>query len=294
MTRARAPRVLVLYKRSTYERYGGPANQRVANLVARRDVTVARMLEAHESHHATISLTKAALTKLGAKGRFAHRYQPKHGDEWDLVVTLGGDGTLLLSSHLVGRNVPMVAINSSPETSVGFFCAGPGHDVEKILASALAGKLRSTKLTRMKVEIDGRVVHRRILNDVLFSHSCPAAATRYILAFRGVEEEQLSSGIWVGPAAGSTAAQRSAGGKILPAGSRKLQFVVREPYSGVGPASRLTLGLVAPGQALLIRSKIREGMLYMDGHDRTHAVDIGSEVRLSESDEPLTLLGLRR
>ncbi len=294
MTKPHAPRVLVLYKRSTYDRYGGAANVRVAELVARRDVTVARILEAHEAHNATIALTRAALVKLGAKGRFAHRYVPRAGESWDLVVTLGGDGTLLLTSHLVGRDVPMVAVNSSPETSVGFFCAGSGRDVGSILDAALRGKLKATKLTRMQVEVDGRLIHRRILNDVLFSHSCPAAATRYVLSHRGREEEQLSSGLWVGPAAGSTAAQHSAGGKVLPAGSRKIQFVVREPYHGLGPRIRLVTGLVSPGSVLSIRSKIREGMLYMDGHDRTEPVDIGSEVRLSESPEPLTLLGLRR
>lgn len=212
----------------------------------------------------------------------------------DLVVTLGGDGTLLWTSHLVGPETPMVAINSAPVTSVGYFCAGTGADVASILQQALAGQLRRTRLNRMQVEIDKKVVSKRILNDVLFCHECPAAASRYVLRHGRRSEEQLSSGLWVGPAAGSTAAQRSAGGRVLAPGSRKIQYVVREPYHGLGEPTRLARGLVSPNEALVVKSKIREGMLYMDGHNKTVSVDIGQEVRLTSSNEPLFLLGLRR
>jgi len=288
------PRVLVVYKRTTYERYGGARNLRVKKLLAKRDPSVRHLLESHEAHRATLVRTRQALTRIGARSTFLHRYRPRDGERWDLVVTLGGDGTLLTTSHLVGAGVPLVAINSAPLTSVGFFCAGASDEVESILTQALEGSLRATKLSRMQLAVDGRIFHRRVLNDVLFCHAVPAAATRYVIAHRGIEEEQLSSGIWVGPAAGSTAAQHSAGGRVLPSGSKKIQYVVREPYHGLGPTYRLVKGLVGEHESLLIRSKIREGMLYVDGHDLARKVDIGSEIVLSRSDEPLTLLGLRR
>lgn len=292
--RPEPPRVLVVYKRTNYERFGGARNQRVAKLIARDDPTVRHLLEAHETHLATLTRTKEALRHLGARGTFLHRYKPRDGERWDLVVTLGGDGTLLTASHRVGPGIPVVAINSSPLTSVGYFCAGAGDEVESVLKQALDGSLRATRLTRMQLAIDGRIFHRRVLNDVLFCHAVPAAATRYVLTFRGKSEEQLSSGIWVGPAAGSTAAQHSAGGRILPIASKKLQFVVREPYAGIGPHAKMVKGLVGEQETLSIRSKIREGMLFVDGHDLARKVDIGTEIVLSRSDEPLTLLGLRR
>src|SRR5690606_23825873 len=124
---------------------------------------------------------------------------------------------------------------------------------------------RATKLARMEVALDGELVSTRILNDILFCHSCPAATTRYIIALGDVREEQLSSGIWVGPAAGSTAAQRSAGGRVLAPGSQKIQYIVREPYHGMGEGYQLTKGVIGPGEALHLRGKIREGRIYMDG-----------------------------
>ncbi|NOY89855.1 MAG: NAD(+) kinase [Deltaproteobacteria bacterium] len=285
-----APRVLVIYKKTAFQRTGRRA--RVQRLLADSDPSVARMMDAHTQHLETLGLAKQALADLGAKATFRHRHQ-QTDRRWDLVVTLGGDGTLLWASHMVGRGTPMVAINSAPEHSVGYFCAGERKNVHETLEQALAGSLRESSLTRMRVRVDDVTVSTRVLNDVLFCHSCPAATSRYILRSGGREEEQTSSGVWIGPAAGSTAAQHSAGGRVLALGSTRLQYVVREPYCGPGARLALTRGLVRPGARLELRSKMREGMLFVDGAHRTHGVDIGAVLRLDRSDEPLTLLGIR-
>lgn len=104
----------------------------------------------------------------------------------------------------------------------------------------------------------------------------------------------MSSGVWVGPAAGSTAAIRSAGGKVLPTGSQKIQFVIREPYRGVDNKYRLVKGMVSPGEDLKITSRMTMGRIFLDGTQKVHAVGIGDRIRMTLSDEPLTLLGLKR
>jgi len=95
----------------------------------------------------------------------------------------------------------------------------------------------------------------------------------------------------VGPAAGSTAAQRSAGGKVLPLDSSQMQFVVREPYMPNGTRYALTKGLLAPDEELQITSKIHGGRLYVDGPHLKRKVDLGSIILLKRSPEPLTVLG---
>ena len=137
--RKHPPRVLVVYKKTTFERYGGTGNQRIAKLLANHDPTVKLLIESHEAHLETLAETRAALKRMGATSSFVHR-----------VVTLGGDGTLLFTSHRIGKDIPTVAINSAPMSSVGFFCAGSGSEVESVVTRALAGELRATKLTRMK------------------------------------------------------------------------------------------------------------------------------------------------
>ena len=146
----------------------------------------------------------------------------------------------------------------------------------------------------MEVQLDERVVHRRVLNDALFCHKSPAATTRYIIVANGIEEPQKSSGIWIGPSAGSTAAQRSAGGKVMPPGSRKLQFVVREPYHPPEGAYRARKGMIAAGDELVIFSKIREGSIYLDGPHVRHEITFGTKVVFRRSAEPLSLLAFPR
>src|SRR5205814_3511997 len=105
-----------------------------------------------------------------------------------------------------------------------FFCAARKGTIHTTLHAALAGKLRRVSLARMRVDLNGVCIHRRVLNEALFCHASPAATSRYILRVTSPdgtseEEEQKSSGMWIGPAAGSTAAQRSAGGRVLPLAS---------------------------------------------------------------------------
>lgn len=290
----RAPRVLVIYKKTAWQQHQRRLHgrARVQKLVEARDPSVDRLIEAHEDHLQTLTAARSVLKRLGARATFRHRGHSDQVEGSDLVVTLGGDGTLLWASHLVGSDVPMLAINSAPRNSVGYFCAGTKDDLEPVLATALAGDLRPTSLARMQVDLDGVTLSKRVLNDALFCHVCPAVTSRYLLELGGIVEEQKSSGIWVGPAAGSTAAQRSAGGDVLPLRSRQIQFVVREPYVPSGESYRLTKGLVDPGESLQIRSKMRSGRVFLDGEHRMHEIEIGSHLRLRLSDDPITILGL--
>lgn len=289
------PRVLVVYKKSTYQRYVGRAQERLKELIDHSDVSVEGLLHEHEIHQETLRQAKAALRSLGARAVLRYRPEPLPDEgAWDLIVTLGGDGTLLWASHLADSSTPMLAINSAPDTSVGYFCAGDAHDVDEVLAAALDGSLKSSRLARMRVDVGDNVISTRVLNDALYCHESPAATSRYILEYAGDQERQMSSGVWIGPAAGSTAAIRSAGGKVLPTGSQRIQFVIREPYRGVDNKYRLIKGMVPPGEDLRITSRMTKGRIFLDGTQKVYSIGIGDRIRMTLSDEPLTLLGLDR
>lgn len=289
------PRVLVVYKKSTYQRYVGRAQERLKELIEHSDVSVEGLLHEHEIHQETLRRAKAALRSLGARAVLRYRPEPLPEEgAWDLIVTLGGDGTLLWASHLADSSTPMLAINSAPDTSVGYFCAADGHNVDEVLAAALEGSLKSSRLARMRVDVGDTVISTRVLNDALYCHESPAATSRYILEYAGDHERQMSSGVWVGPAAGSTAAIRSAGGKVLPPGSQKIQFVVREPYRGVDNKYRLVKGMVPPGEDIRIASRMTKGRIFLDGTQKVYSIGIGDRIRMTLSSEPLTLLGLGR
>ena len=274
---------------------------RAETLIEAGDPTVSRMLPSHRDHIGTVEEAHEAAHRLGIDSTFHDNPQhPPPVDAFSLIVTVGGDGTLLSSSHYVGPNRPLLGINSAPKHSVGFFCAAQKGSVYEALSDALAGKSTSVTLTRMTVEIDGRSVHKRVLNEVLFCHDSPAATSRYILRLldhggRTIqEEEQKSSGLWIGPASGSTAAQRSAGGEILPLESHDIQYVVREPYTPLGEVTRLRAGRVKEGERIVLANKMRQAKLFVDGEHFVFDVALGECVTLHVSDEPLTVVGASR
>jgi len=208
-----------------------------------------------------------------------------------LVVTVGGDGTLLAASHHVA-DVPIIGVNSSPKTSVGFFCAVRPSNLKTFLRAALERQLPSVRLARMQVDVNGRCRSKRVLNEVLFCHAIPAAMSQYWLQIDGGREEQRSSGVWIGTAAGSTGAIRSAGGQVLPFASKKLQLVTREPCASTpSPAQRRVI--VDEGTRLRLVSKMDRASLFLDGPFQHVRIGLGDEIEFRTSDEPLTVLGLR-
>jgi NAD+ kinase len=297
---AKGARVVVLVKRSSYRTFVEEGEDaRVKRLIASSDPTVSRMRRSHEAHAATLLEVKAALAALGARPEFQEGPRTKIEGRYDLVVTVGGDGTLLAASHQIGPETPILGVNSAPESSVGFFCAARAGTVKDTLAAALSGRLRGIELARMRVDVNEKLLHNRVLNEALFCHASPAATSRYILRVTHAdgtfdEEEQKSSGLWIGPAAGSTAAQKSAGGRVLPLTSRRIQYVVREPYAAAGRELRHLTGLVDEDGRITLRSKMRQAKIFLDGHHNVFEAEIGDVITLRRSDETLTVLGLVR
>jgi NAD+ kinase len=285
------PRVLVIYKKSAYQIYVRERRHtRVRSLLRARDESVARMMRAHREHEQTLAATRRVLHALDVDVQFRYRSDIAFDKPVDLVVTVGGDGTLLWTSHRVGSHCPMLAINSAPEDSVGAFCSAQREDLADVIAQAVAGRLPATELTRIQVRVDDEVVASRVLNDVLFCHQSPAATTRYAIGVRGASVLHKSSGVWISTAAGSSAAMLSTGGAVQPIRSERLQFRVREPYA-FGGLPKLAAGYVGAKERLRIESHIRLGRLYLDGPRIVHHVQMGSRIELSRSPEPLTLLG---
>jgi NAD+ kinase len=305
MTSAWTPQVCVVLKRSSWRKWvEEEGDARIVELIEAGDETVRRMRPGHLDHIATIEEVRGVLAELGVNVFWSDRPHDFRTDalagRCDLVITVGGDGTLLGASHGIGPGIPLLGVNSSPDHSVGFFCAARKGHAKEAIAAALDGTLEATELSRMRVDLNGRSLIDRVLNEALFCHDSPAATSRYILRIEDgnrtaiAEEEHKSSGLWVGPAAGSTAAQRSAGGRVLPLSSSRLQYVVREPYRPGDELPRLTLGLIEEAQALSLKSRMRQARLFLDGEHLVHDVTIGDVITMRRSAEPLTVLGMKR
>ncbi len=287
------PRVVIVAKRTALERFKDEGEDpRVARLLRMGDPSVRRWKKAHDNHVHTLELVEETLRRLGATTWLVHGA----GGRFDskglaLVVSVGGDGTLLAASHNVS-GTPILGVNSSPDHSIGFFCAARRRNLKDLLSKALEGTLKSISLSRMQVRVNKRTVSSRVLNEALFCHTIPAATSRYIVRYGRQREEHRSSGLRVGTAAGSTAAIRSAGGKVLPLTSCQLQVVAREIYGASGDRPKLHRFVVSEGRQVVVQNKMQEACLFLDGPFKRVGVALGETMTFSASKQPLTVLGL--
>lgn len=288
-----ASKILVVHRRSAYTDIVSDSRQpRIKSLIHDGDPLIASYVAAHENHTASMAKVESALKERGLDYTWRHHIDDLNPDDFDLVVTVGGDGTVLHASHAIEKP-PVLAVNSAPTTSAGFFTCTDADGFGAVLDQVLAGEMKPVKLSRMEVRVNDKIVTDRALNDVLFCHACPASTTRYVLMFNDTNEHQISSGIWIGTSAGSTAALKAAGGRPMAPGSRQLQFVVREPFPyGGGNTRRLpgaVKGMIPAGRSLSIFSKTEVARLYVDGPHVVFSVDFGDKVTFALSDKAFSL-----
>jgi NAD+ kinase len=138
-------------------------------------------------------------------------------DGCDLVVVMGGDGTLLSAARAIaGRNIPLFAVNLG---SLGFLTAITREELLPELQRVLDGEHRiaQRKLLRIDVVRSGKKIARyEALNDVVVTK---AAIARMIDLEAYVDGMFVCSykadGLIVSTPTGSTAYSLSAGGPII-------------------------------------------------------------------------------
>ena len=206
-----------------------------------------------------------------------------------LIITIGGDGTLLETSHYVEDNI-LLGVNSNPNISVGSLCVADTANFKSVLEAYLSGALKPISVSRIQIELDNRVLPILALNDILIAHKNPAAMTRYQIEVGMAEAIHKNSGLWVSTACGSTGAMASTGGKVQKIEDHRLQWVCREPYFAKNPIPDLLTGFLAETQKIKITSYTTEGAIFIDGPHLEENFGEGQQLVLSVSDRKLNCL----
>ena len=281
-------RVLVAYKKSTLQlqalEYKEP---RFLKLLNQGHASVSRVRGAHDQHIKALETVENALAARSIDFVSCHRADLHEiNRDFDLVITVGGDGTFLDASHKL-RQVPVLGVNSAPGTSFGHFSLANQNNFGEIIDGIISGEIALSRLLRLKLSINGKVLPELVLNEVLVTHSNPAGTGSYIIRIGTREEDQRSSGIWIGTPAGSTGSIKSAGGQIMGITDDYYQYVVREPWERPAQHFMFLQGKLDRTQSMLFISQMRTGALHIDGQHIEYPFPLGDELTVEASNEDL-------
>ncbi|HSZ10185.1 MAG TPA: NAD(+)/NADH kinase, partial [Steroidobacteraceae bacterium] len=135
----------------------------------------------------------------------------------DLIVAIGGDGTLLYAARLVaGHSVPLLGVNRG---RLGFLTdVSPNcmlEDVDSVLAGRYSEDRRSLLAARLESR-DGKIVHALGLNDVVVNKWETGRTMDFETSINGrYVNSHGGDGIVIATATGSTAYALSCGGPIV-------------------------------------------------------------------------------
>src|SRR5260370_8782625 len=149
----------------------------------------------------------------GSKGQTRERV----ADASQLLLVLGGDGTMLAAASLAGpRGIPILLINMG---SLGFLTSFTVEELHPAVDDTLEGRYSLSERVMIRVELErlGKVIdHQQVLNEAVINKGALARMIELELAIDGdFVCRYRADGLIVASPTGSTAYSLSAGGPIV-------------------------------------------------------------------------------
>jgi len=247
----------------------------------------------HEEHYNSFNNIKKILDKYHVS--YQRIYMPYGAYEEyagrDLVISIGGDGTVLNAAHYIHDKTPLLTVKSEGN-SVGALCKIVASQFESTLIKLLDDKYSLESWTRVEGKFGSK--SDIALNEIVVARKDFKTAS-YSMIFNEQCEEQRSSKILISTGAGSSGWYVNAGNmnqKFHPT-SRELRFTVSE--SPVDRDYRMLHGHLYQGDTLEITSLMDfDGCILFDGGDdnnkRIYDFPIGKKLCVKISDKPLSVV----
>jgi NAD+ kinase len=164
-----------------------------------------------------------------ARGTFHEKVLEERvkGGEFDIVIALGGDGTVLRAGHLcAAAGIPILGINLG---RFGFLTETPRSDWREALAALVAGNYRVEQRLGLSAELHrgGKVLNSFfVVNDVVIARGQFVRPIRVEACVDGYTlTTYVADGVIAATPTGSTAYALAAGGPIMPPELRNILLI---------------------------------------------------------------------
>jgi len=199
---------------------------------------------------------------------------------YDLVVVLGGDGTLLSVARSLAPGVPILGVNLG---NLGFLTEINRGELYPAMVQVLNGRYRVEERSLFDVELQrngGSPVSFRVLNDAVITKSALARIIELTLKVDGhLIARFRSDGLIISTPTGSTAYNLSAGGPIV---NPLLPVVVLTPICPHALSMRAIVVPDAGPIAVTLETQREEVYLTLDGQEGT-SLGFHDTIRVSRS-----------
>ncbi|MCB1193225.1 MAG: NAD+ kinase [Leptospiraceae bacterium] len=199
-------KVLVVYKKTKYE----------IDLEKHKDINHYKQIckiqnncfeRVYHSHLRQLESRKI-IQEVFTSGTFIFREGLDLGNiqEYDLIVSLGGDNHFTYTAHFAAESLIM-GCNSDPQTSAGALLSFSMENLQETLKNNWSDtQIEKWSLISGEIEYpDGQKINTiSAVSEISIRNNIPDLTSRYIISYNGISEEQKSSGILLSTGAGST------------------------------------------------------------------------------------------
>ncbi len=238
--------------------------------------SVFKSLNKHNLGYDIDSQSFDLISKLDSYGEnFNFSKLEKLTNEYDFVISIGGDGTILRSANEIGElSIPIIGLNKG---RLGFLANSPVEIIDSIIKKIINSDYRISKRTIIQAEFEGKI--KNALNEISISRK---NTTSLITIDTKLNDQYLNTywadGLIISTPTGSTGYSLSCGGPIIMPDSKNLVLTPIAPHNlNARPL------VISENKHIEISINGRENEYFVSADSQIFSVNINSKINISKS-----------
>ena len=238
--------------------------------------SVFKSLDKHKLDYDVDSQSFDLISKLDDYiGDFNFSKVEKLSNEYDFVISIGGDGTILRSANEIGElSIPIIGLNKG---RLGFLANSPIEIIDSIIEKITNSNYRISERTIIQVEFEGKT--KNALNEISISRK---NTTSLITIDTKLNDQYLNTywadGLIISTPTGSTGYSLSCGGPIIMPDSKNLVLTPIAPHNlNARPL------VISDNKKIEISINGRENEYFVSADSQIFSVNIDSKINISKA-----------
>ena len=245
--------------------------------------SVFKSLDKHKLDYDVDSQSFDLISKLdNYNGDFNFGKVEKLSNEYDFVISIGGDGTILRSANEIGElSIPIIGLNKG---RLGFLANSPIEIIDSIIEKITNSNYRISERTIIQVEFEGKT--KNALNEISITRK---NTTSLITIDTKLNDQYLNTywadGLIISTPTGSTGYSLSCGGPIIMPDSKNLVL------TPIAPHNLNARPLVVPdNQKIDLEISSREKECLLSADSEIFSISVKTKLSINKSKHKLQLI----